>query len=518
MTTPETRILIRGGRVYDHAGDVHQPPVRDILIEGARIASVTAPDEDREAKVAIEEAAERGGPDAPILLDARDRLVIPGLVNAHYHSYDVLQKGMLEDMPFDVWALHSQPAYFGPRSKEEIRARVLVGALEALRNGITTVQDMNTLVPRDEDTLDATLAAYEEVGIRVVFSIAMRDLPALDIAPFLPAGVPPDVLALITGKAADPEDEIGFVDRQIARRPAGPRFTWAVSPSGPQRSSPRLLEGVCDLAGRHNLPIFTHVYETKAQTAKAREIYGEDGGSMIRFMERAGLFKHRTTIAHGVWLKPEEVDILAAHGAGVAHNPISNLKLKSGIAPMRRVLDAGVNVALGCDNCSCGDCQNMFQAMKMLCLLAGVTDPNPTGVHAVHAVRAATLGGAYAAGLESEIGAIAPGLRADLAILDLADPAYVPFNSAARQIVYSEGGRGVRTTIVDGRIVMRDGRMLTVDEEALRAELDDLMPAFRNRFAAVQAAARPAIPYLLEANRRLDGHAVGLERLVRDPR
>ena len=516
MTSEPSSILIRGGRVYDHDGDIHRPPVRDILIDGDRIAAVTAPDDDVAAKTALVAAAERGGPGAPVVIEAHDHLIIPGLVNAHYHSYDVLQKGMLEDMPFDVWALHSQPVYFGKRGKAELRVRVLVGALEALRNGITTIQDMNTLVPRDEETLDTILAAYAEVGIRVVFSIAVRDLAALDIAPFLPPDVPPEVLAIIAGMPNDPIAEIAFVERQIARRPAGPRFTWAVSPSGPQRSSRTLLDGICDIAGRHGLPIFTHVYETKAQTAKAREIYGEDGGSMIRYMERVGLFKHRTTIAHGVWLMPDEMEILAGHGASLAHNPVSNLKLKSGIAPMRRVMEAGINVALGCDNCSCGDCQNMFQAMKMLCLLAGVTDPNPTGVHAASAIRAATIGGATAAGLEHEIGRIAPGFRADLALLDLTDIAYMPFNSAARQLVYSECGRGVRTTIVDGRIVMRDGVMLSVDEVALRAELDDLMPAFRRHYAAVEEANRPAIPYLLAANHRLDRQDVGLDRFLRD--
>ena len=391
-----------------------------------------------------------------------------------------------------------------------------MGALEALRNGITTLQDMHTLVPRDEETLDTILATYEEVGIRVVFSLAMRDVAALNIAPFLSPNTPPDVLALIEGRPNDPRAEIDFVDRQIARRPAGPRFSWGVSPSGPQRSSRMLLEGVCDLAGRHRLPIFTHVYETKAQAAKARAIYGQTGGSMVRAMHEVGLFRHRTTIAHGLWLLPEEVELMAGHGVGLAHNPISNLKLKSGIAPMRRVLDAGINVALGCDNCSCGDCQNMFQAMKMLCLLAGVTDPHPTGVHAAQAIRAATLGGARAMGLEEEIGAIRPGLRADLALIDLTDPAYMPFNSAARQLVYSECGRGVRTTIVDGRVVMRDGRITTVDEAAFRAELEALMPAFREHFAAVTTANRAAIPFLLDANRRLDGYDVGLDRFVRD--
>ena len=111
---------------------------------------------------------------------------------------------------------------------------------------------------------------------------------------------------------------------------------------------------------------------------------------------------------------------------------------------------------------------------------------------------------------------IRPGFRADLALVDLADPAFMPFNSAARQLVFSESGRAVRTTIVDGRIVMRDGRITTIDEAALRAELDDLMPAFRRDYVAVQAAHSSAVPYLLDANRRLDQHAVGLDRYVRD--
>jgi 5-methylthioadenosine/S-adenosylhomocysteine deaminase len=135
-------LLIRGGRVYDHDGDVDDPPLRDILIRGSRIVSVTAPDEDAALK---EEIVRRAAVlDKAQVIEARGKLVIPGFVNAHYHSYDVLAKGLLEDMPFDVWALHSQPAYFGRRSKAEIRARTLVGALECLRNGITTLQDMNS--------------------------------------------------------------------------------------------------------------------------------------------------------------------------------------------------------------------------------------------------------------------------------------------------------------------------------------------------------------------------------------
>ena len=491
-----TATLITGGRVFQRDADPHQPPLLDVLIEDGRIASVTAPDEDAAAKQAIRQSGR--------VIDAAGKLVMPGFVNAHYHSYDVLAKGLLEDMPFDVWALHSQPAFMGPRSARELRLRTLIGAADCIRHGITTVQDMNTLVPMDEPTLDAILAACGESGLRVVFSIALRDVAALDIAPFMALDLPPEVQALVDGAPADPQAQLDFVEAQIRRlQPLPDWLSWALSPSGPQRSSRALLEGVAGLSRRYGLPVLTHVYETRAQAAKARELYGERGGSMIRWLDEVGLLGPALTIAHGVWLQDEEVALLAAAGAGLAHNPVSNMKLKSGVAPMRRVIDAGVNVALGCDNCSCGDSQSMFQAMKMLCLLAAVSDPNPTGVHAVTALHAATLGGAKAVGLDGQVGAIAPGLRADIVLYDLADIAYVPFNSAVRQLVYAEAGRGVHTVLIGGRVVMEAGRLTTIDETALRAEAASVMPGFVSDYRARAAGREAAIPYLLDANARV---------------
>src|SRR5947207_9622956 len=154
-----SRYLIRGGRVYDHDGDVHQPASVDVLING--------------------ETIERIGPnlsaDGVEVIDASGKLVVPGMVNAHYHSHDVLAKGLFEEMPFDIWTLHSNPGNYGKRSHEEVRLRTLIGAAESLRNGITTIQDFLTLVPPDESYVDTVLSAYQESGIRVVFGIAARD-------------------------------------------------------------------------------------------------------------------------------------------------------------------------------------------------------------------------------------------------------------------------------------------------------------------------------------------------------
>ncbi|MEA2966738.1 MAG: 5-methylthioadenosine/S-adenosylhomocysteine deaminase, partial [Alphaproteobacteria bacterium] len=162
------RYLIRGGRIYDHEGDIHQPATADLLISGGIIERI-AP------QIAADDGVE--------VVDAAGKLVVPGFVNAHYHSHDVMAKGLFEEMPFDIWALHSNPANYGQRSHDEVRVRTLIGAAESLRNGITTIQDFLTLVPQDEAYVDSVLSAYEEAGIRVVFAIAARDRAALDIAP-----------------------------------------------------------------------------------------------------------------------------------------------------------------------------------------------------------------------------------------------------------------------------------------------------------------------------------------------
>ncbi len=295
-------VLIRGARVYDRALDIHRPAVKDVIVEGNRIASVSGAGELQQRKAEIVAAAAERGSNATVI-EGDGKLLIPGLVNAHYHSYDVLCKGRFEDMPFDVWALHSQPAYWGKRSKKELRVRTLLGAMECLRHGITTIQDMNSVVPQDEQTLDIILSAYAEAGIRVVFSIAVRDIAALDIEPFLPEGIPPEPAAIIAGRPGNATADLAFIAAQIKRLdPLPPRLHWALSPSGPQRCSTALLEGLAELSERHALPVFTHVYETRAQLAKARSHYPDHGGSLTRYMADIGLLTARTTLAHGVYL------------------------------------------------------------------------------------------------------------------------------------------------------------------------------------------------------------------------
>jgi 5-methylthioadenosine/S-adenosylhomocysteine deaminase len=202
---------------------------------------------------------------------------------------------------------------------------------------------------------------------------------------------------------------------------------------------------------------------------------------------------------------------LLIRGARVVVNLASNLKLKDGVPPIDAYRRAGVELAFGCDCFSCSDAQNLFQSMKLACLLAAA-QPGPARLTAADAVRIATAGGAASAGLAA--GDVRPGMKADLVLLDLDDPAFVPFNSAARQIVFSETGRAVDTVIVNGRVVIEDGRATALDEAALREQLAALMPAYVDDYRRVVRDAAPLVPWFAEQARRVDAEDVGIDRFL----
>jgi cytosine/adenosine deaminase-related metal-dependent hydrolase len=495
-TAHASRILIRGGRLYDHDGDVHQPATADLLIGSGRIERI---------------APGIAAPDGVEIIDAAGKLVVPGFVNAHYHSHDVMMKGMFEEMPFDVWAIHTNTASYGTRSHKEVRLRTLIGAAEMLRNGITTVQDFLTLVPADEAYVDTVLSAYDEAGIRVVFAIAARDRAALDVAPLIKE-LPEAIRARLVGTSRPAKQELDFIAGQIRRLGKNPRplITWALAPSAPQRCSPELLDGLAALSREHDLRVFTHVYETRPQAAAARV----QSSSLLDMLAKAGLMNERLNLVHGVWLSAADIAMLAQYKARVVHNPISNLKLKSGAAPILDLHRAGIEIALGCDNYSCAETQNIFVAMRMLCLLPAIADPEPHPVTAAYALRAATLAGAKAVGMEGQIGALKPGMAADLMILDLNEPAFVPFNSAARQIVFAEAGRAIETVLVGGRPVVRGGKLVTVDEAELAAQVEEIAPGFRREVGALAQRSRDLIGPLLEGSRAAFKVPLGFERYI----
>jgi cytosine/adenosine deaminase-related metal-dependent hydrolase len=271
-----------------------------------------------------------------------------------------------------------------------------------------------------------------------------------------------------------------------------------------------LLEGCAELAERHDLGVYTHVYETRAQVLIARELFAGHQGSFVNYLDSAGLLGPRLNIVHSVWIARDEMDRMAKADAGIVLNHLSNMKLKSGIAPVCDLREAGVRLGLGCDNCSGSDVQSMFQAMKLFCLFSAVSEPEPGPGLAHEALRHATIGNARTAGLSGQLGALKPGYTADVVLIDLGDVSYLPYNSAARQLVYTEAGRGVDTVIVDGREVIRDRKVQTIDENALRHEVADLMRHFVADYEQVVESRKRALPYLLEAHRRVWNADLGL--------
>jgi 5-methylthioadenosine/S-adenosylhomocysteine deaminase len=491
------RLLVRGGQVYDHDGDVHKPQVADILIEDGYIAAV-GPD------LAV------GGADK--VLDAGGRLVIPGLINAHYHSHDTLCRGLFEELPLEMWLLYTLPMGAN-RSKEELRLRTLVGALESLRCGITCVQDMLGLIPLDDDSTDVVIDAYREIGIRVVFSPMVWDVPPIAMVRHKDR-LPADVQDMLGTTGRPVREQLDYLEHQFKRHPAGGTLHWAMAPFAPQRCTPKMLQGCGELAHKHDLAVYTHVYETRGQVLIAREQFADHDGSLISYLENNGLLGPRLNIVHSVWISRPEMDRMAAADAGIVLNHLSNMKLKSGIAPVIDLREAGVRLGLGCDNCSGSDVQSVFQAMKLFCLLAAVSEPEPGPGLAHEVLRHATLGNARTAGLAGKLGAIKPGYKADLTIIELNDVAYLPYNSAARQLVYTEAGRGVESVIVDGRLVIDRRKVTTIDEDALRREVTGLMRHFIADYDAVVASRQRALPYMLDAHRRMWQPDIGMDRFI----
>ena len=239
-------LLIEGGRVYDHAGDVDQPPVADILIVDGTIVAVRRGLAD--AIVTKQPVPELGTRTVTETIDATEKLVIPGFVNAHYHSHDVLLKGCFETIPLELWVLSALPPSYPKRSTAEIRARTLLGAIECLRSGISTVQDLATIYPFDEEHLDAMLKAYDDVGIRCVFALQVVDVPGAKSIPFWDEVVPADQRGALSG-AVEPFKNIDLPtlvrDLIKSRRGAHPRITWALGPSSPERCSEKSALVAC---------------------------------------------------------------------------------------------------------------------------------------------------------------------------------------------------------------------------------------------------------------------------------
>lgn len=495
--------LIRNGDVLALAPDRVTAARRDVLVRDGLIVAV-APALD-------------APPDAEIV-EAAGHLVMPGLVNAHFHSPVNHMKGALPGLPLEIFMLYESPALpeLAPTPREAY-VRTLLAAMEMLKCGTTAVQDDAFFMPfPTDDVVDAVMQAYTDVGIRATVALDQPTLPEIDKLPFLGDIVPAELRDELARPAAMSETELlGIYGRFIARwnGTAGGRIRTAVSNSAPQRVSPEYFAALDDLSRIHGLPFYAHMLETKLQRVLGHTRFG--GRSLVRVTADLGLLSARMNLIHGIWIDDADLELIVEAGTVVAHNPISNLRLGSGVMRFRDLYDRGVPLCLGSDEAIADDAVNMWAVAKAAGLVHTLAEDDWERWPQAHEVlRCLIEGGARAMGAAGRLGAVESGREADLILLDLDTLAFTPMNDLGRQLVYCENGSSVRMTMVAGRIVHRDGQVAGFDERAIRAEARALFDARRPALAAARAAADRWMPHYREMALRAMRMDVGIERRV----
>jgi guanine deaminase len=397
------------------------------------------------------------------LVEGKNKLLLPGFVNAHTHSPEMWQRGSISPMPLELWLAELYD--FAPLEPEQVYLSALHTAAETLLSGGTCLVDHLILIPgREIETIAAAAQAYKEIGIRAFIAPLIQDaslaasLPSggiqQDIRPHLHTAA--TVLALIEQSVAQfHQPEIG-----ISVIPA---------PTGVHLCSDELLKGCVELSDRHQLCLHTHLLETRAQQLLAQEKYG---CSAVAHLHKLGFLGERTSLAHCVWLEESDITILAETQSTVVHNPLSNLRLGSGIAPIFRYLESGVNVAFGCDGASSNDAQDLLEAIKIGSILHNVTDPDyRRWITPRQAIAMASLGGAKGLNLADEIGTLTLGKKADCVLYDLTHLSLLPRTDPIGLLVLGRSAQAVHSAWVNGKQVVSAGQLTTVDLEQLRQAL-----------------------------------------------
>jgi 5-methylthioadenosine/S-adenosylhomocysteine deaminase len=451
------RTVLRGGTLIAMDGHHGATPHRgDVAVQGGTITEVA------------EAVAARPG---DRVIDATDHLLLPGLVNAHLHSSELLARGLFDALPLELWALGAYSAARPPPTPRQAYLRTMIVGLEAVKNGVTALlDDGSELESCDWDLLDAIWRAYEDLGIRASCSAAITDIPPGESL----AGRRPTA-----GRRAPIDRYLRFCSSAAAElNRRSRRLRLVISPVSPQWCSDDLLVSAGGFARDAGLCLHTHVAETKLQATAFEQ---SAGSTMTAHLAHLGVLSSTATLAHVVWAEAAELDLIAEHGAAIVHNPISNLKLGSGIAGWRQWLRRGIPIGLGSDGVASNDSARLFDVMRLTALLHRATSPDfedwPT---AEEVLRAATLGGARCLLADASTGSLEAGKAADIVMLDAHALAFQPLNDPLTQLIHCENGQGVRLVMVDGRVVVADGRVQTVDER-------ELIRAFE-----VEAAGAPA--------------------------
>ena len=475
-------LLLKDGLIL--AGDGQAPRTGSVLIEANRIAAI------------VEDATSLPLSPETETIDASDSIVLPGLVNAHLHSNEAFEHGAYDNLPLELWLLRNAPPSGGPvLSEREHYLRTMISAVESIKSGVTTVQD-DVLDPA-EAAVDGAVGAYRDIGLRAVVTSTMLDKSLLDAQPLLRDVTPSEVAAELDAiPVVSTDDQVARFERHFQQwHGVDGRITIIPAPTAVPRCTDRLLETMNAISAERGLPVHIHLNETKTQALTAYRLYGK---SVVEHLLDLGMLTPRLTINHGIWLSNKDILLLGEHGCSVTHNPLSNLKLGSGVCPIRELLQAGANLAIGTDGTSTSDTADFMAALRLTGLLHKIGDPDfAQWLSAEEAFRLATQGGAGSILQQDDLGTLEVGKKADVILVDRNAWSFLPLNHVERQIVFSGSSESVRTSVINGKVMMRDRRLTGIDETALKDEVREAGERFRDRhWPKMQAAARRFEPYV----------------------
>jgi len=430
---PPWDTIILGGTVLTLEPEGRPIPNGAVAISGGTISAV-GPAED------LLEQAPTGE-----VIDASGCIIMPGFVNTHSHLPMTLLRGLADDLPLKEWLEHHiWPAEREHMNAESVRVGTQLAAAEQLLAGVTTTTDMYFF----DDIIGDTLA---EIGMRAVVAESLIDFA--------------------TPRCATPDEMIEKQRELIERFKNHPLITPAVAPHAPYTVSAANLAREAELADEMEVPLHIHLSETRWEVEKLLE---EKGVSPVAYLANLGVLSERTVAAHCVHVSPQDLEILAELEVAVSHNPASNLKLGSGVAPVPAMLVAGIKVGIGTDGPASNNTLDLLRDTQLTALLHKGTTGQPTVIPAGEAIAMATIGGARVLGLDDRIGTLSEGKEADIICIDVrlphATPVYDPFSHLA----YSARSADVRHVLVRGRVLVRNRNLETLDFEAVRAKVTEI--------------------------------------------
>jgi 5-methylthioadenosine/S-adenosylhomocysteine deaminase len=380
---------------------------------------------------------------------------MPGLINTHTHAPMVLYRGLADDLALMDWLQkYIFPAEAKTVSPAFVRTGTRLAALEMIQSGTTTFADMYYF----ESAIAEEVA---KAGLRGVLGQTVIQFPVAD--------------------AKTPQEGLARAEAFIRQWSGHPLVTPAVAPHALYTLDAATLQAARSLSVQQRVPMLIHLAETEAETATAKE---RGAPSAVAYLDGLGVLGTGVLGAHGVWVSAEDLAVLKARGVGIAHNPASNMKLASGVAPVPAYLAAGVALGLGTDGAASSNDLDMFMAMRLAALLHKVEQKNPQVVPARAVVEMATLGGAKALGLGDVTGSLEPGKRADVIVVGVDGAAQTPLFDPFSHLVYVAHGGDVRHSVVNGKVLMKDRRVLTLNEASVLVDA-------RRAAEAVRAAVAP---------------------------